>query len=208
MDLDYKKAQASYDKYAKLYAENTFSKLWQFLLNHFISLLPKNAKILDAGCGCGRDTLYLTEEGFDVMGIDMSEELLKEAQARAKDCKFKKMDFLNMEFPSGSFDGIWCSAGITSIPRDKIPKAIEEFNKVLKTKGILYASIKEGQGQELIRKKLYENAAFLYSYLTKQEIKTILQEKGFEILSIESVELPDSDGQNTDWLEIFAKKIS
>lgn len=208
MDLNYKKAQESYDKYAKLYSENTFHKLWQFLLNQFISFIPKNSKILDAGCGCGRDTLYFSEEGYEVIGIDIAEELLKQAKTRTKLDKFQKMDFLNLEFPEESFNGIWCHAAITVIPKDKIPTAIKEFNKILKKNGVLYMNIKKGHGQELVRKQNYENAPFLYTYLTKQEVRDLLQSNGFEILSIESIELPDSDNKNIDWIEVFAKKIS
>ncbi len=203
MDLDYKKAQESYNKYAKLYADNTFHRLLQFQLNHFISLLFKNAKVLDAGCGCGRDTHYLIEEGFDVIGIDIAEELLKQAQERTKNCKFKKMDFLNLEFSEESFDGVWCMAGISSIPKDKIPDSIKQFHKILKKDGILYIDIREGHGQELIRKQKYENAPFFHCHLTKPELENLVKEQGFQIISSEV-----SDNQGKRWVEIFAKKIS
>lgn len=203
MDLDYKKAQESYNTYSKIYAENTFPRLLQFQLNHFISLLSKNAKILDAGCGCGRDTHYLTEEGFDVIGIDLSEPLLEEAKIRTNLDKFKKMDFLNLEFPEESFDGIWCMAGISSIPKDKIPDAIKQFHKVLKKQGILYIDIREGHGQEIVKKQKYENAPFLHCHLTKQELENLVKELGFHIISSEV-----SDNQGKRWVEIFAKKIS
>ena len=202
MNLDYKKAQESYDKYAKVYADNTFPRLLQFQLNHFISFLSKNAKILDAACGCGRDTAYLTEEGFDVLGIDASEELIKEAQKRTKNCKFQKMDFLNLDFQNEIFDGIWCMAGISSIPKEHISTALKGFHNVLKKDGILYIDIREGHGQEIVQKQKYENAPFFYSYLTKQELEDIIKGLGFQILSSEV-----SDNQGKKWVEVFAKKI-
>lgn len=202
MNLDYKKAQESYDKYAKLYADNTFHRLLQFQLNHFISLLPKNSKILDVACGCGRDTQYLTEEGFNVIGIDVSEELLKEARLRTKNCNFQKMDFLDLDFSKETFDGVWCMAGISSIPKDNITVAIKEFYKVLKKDGILYIDIREGHGQEIVTKEKYENAPFYYSYLTKEELENLLKESNFQILSSEV-----SDNEGKRWVEIFAKKL-
>lgn len=202
MNLDYKKAQESYDKYAKQYADNTFHRLLQFQLNHFISLLPKNSKILDVACGSGRDTQYLTEEGFDVTGIDISEGLLKEAGLRTKNCKFQNMDFLNLEFPEETFDGIWCMAGMTVIPKDNIPEAIKGFYRILKKEGILYIDIKEGHGQEIVTKEKYENAPFYYSYLTKEELENLLKESNFQILSSEV-----SDNQGIRWIEIFATKL-
>lgn len=202
MNLDYKKAQESYDKYAKLYAENTFHKLLQFQLNNFISHLPKGAKILDVACGSGRDTQYLTEDGFDVLGIDISEELLKEARLRAKNCKFQKMNLLRLEFDESSFDGIWCTNAVTVIPKDNISEAVKEIHRVLKKEGILYISVKEGHGQEIVARKEYENAPFYYSYLTKEELENLLKESNFQIISSEV-----SDAQGTKWVEIFAKKI-
>ena len=70
----------TYDKYAKFYADFTSEKVFQFQLNKFISFIPKGGKILDAGCGAGRDVSYFYEEEFDVIGIDMSDGLLKEAK--------------------------------------------------------------------------------------------------------------------------------
>lgn len=42
----------------------------------FVSLLPKNATILDAGCGPGRDCEYFVKKGLKVVGVDLSDKLL------------------------------------------------------------------------------------------------------------------------------------
>ncbi len=136
------------------------------------------------------------------IGIDISEELLKEAQLRAKNCKFQKMNFLNLEFPEQSFDGIWCMSGVSSIPKDKISLALKEFYRILKKDGILYVDVREGQGQEVIQKEKYENAPFFYSFLTKEEFENLVKEVGFQIISSEV-----SDNQGKKYIEIFAKKI-
>src|SRR3989344_9680523 len=82
MEDKLKETIQTYDKIASIYSEYKFPKLLQFQLNKFISLLI-GKKILDAGCGSGRDLQYFNEEGLDVTGIDISKGMLRECKRRA-----------------------------------------------------------------------------------------------------------------------------
>ena len=68
--------------------------------------LPKRAKILDAGCGTGKLASFWAEEGYDIVGIDISEEAL--AITRKKGVKTKKADILKgLPFKDGEFDLVY-----------------------------------------------------------------------------------------------------
>ena len=130
-----------------------FPKLLQFQLNKFISLLI-GKKILDAGCGPGRDLLYFKEEGLDVTGIDISKGMLRECRRRTNIMGLE-MDMRKMTFPENIFDGIWCMASFSDIPKEDSSKVIDEFYRILKRGGAIYLAVKEGEGVEVVKKEKY-----------------------------------------------------
>ena len=202
MEDSVKQTIQTYDKYAKVYADYTSEKLFQYQLNKFISLIKKSPKVLDAGCGAGRDSEYLAEEDCEVIGIDLSEGLLKEARERAPKAKLQKMDFTQTSFKSEEFDGIWCMASLCDIPKKETSEALKEFNRVLKKEGIVYIAVKKGEGEKIIMKKLYENNPRFYSFFMEKEIEDLIKSSNFGIISSTTT---DDDG--TEWIEIFARKL-
>ena len=144
---------STYDKNARRYCDATFNLVMQYPLSQFSGYL-KGKKILDAGCGCGRDVAYFKEEGYDVVGIDASKGMLKEARRRVK-ATFKAMDFTALKFRADSFNGVWACASLVHTPLKEIPVVLKQFHKVLKKNGILYISMKEGEGPaDITSKKL------------------------------------------------------
>src|SRR3989344_3584567 len=94
----------TFNKIAPQYVELTFDKISQFELNEFISMVPKEAKVLDVGCGSGRDLHYLMDYKFDVVGIDLSEGIINEAKKRVPKGNFQIMDLRSIEFEDNTFD--------------------------------------------------------------------------------------------------------
>ena len=98
--------------------------------NEFLSEIPKNGTLLDAGCGSGRDTLNFKKLGFNVVSIDGSEEMCKIAS------KYIGDDVLHMQFQDitleDCFDGIWASASLLHVPSDEIEMVLKQFKKSLK----------------------------------------------------------------------------
>ena len=189
----------TYDKIANLYADYKFPKLLQFQLNKFISLLI-GKKILDAGCGPGRDLLYFKEEGLDVTGIDISKGMLRECRRRTNIMGLE-MDMRKMTFPENIFDGIWCMASFSDIPKEDSSKVIDEFYRILKRGGAIYLAVKEGEGVEVVKKEKYNNLPRVYVYYKLNELENLLKKK-FVILNSST-----ANDNGTSWIEIFAKKI-
>ncbi|MFH1376186.1 MAG: class I SAM-dependent methyltransferase [Candidatus Woesearchaeota archaeon] len=197
-----KEAIQTYNKIANLYAEYTETKIMQYQISKFTSVLP-GKKVLDAGCGVGRDVAYMEEDGLDITGIDISEGILKEAKKRYPKSKFKLMDFRKMSFKAKSFDGIWSMAGLIHTDRNEMPKILKEFNRILKQNGIIYLAVVEGEGEEEVRKQKYENEPRTYVYYKLPEIEKFLGEAGFQIMHSE---ISQTDTKN--WVEVFARKIN
>jgi len=101
--------------------------------------LPKGSRVLDIGCGIGGSARILSNDyGFDVVGISISQEQIKRANELTtnKDfCRFEVMNALDLEFPKGSFDGVWSVEAGPHIS-DKQQFA-DEMLRVLRPGGVL-----------------------------------------------------------------------
>jgi len=192
----FKEAIKTYNKIAAIYAKYTEDKLMQFQLSRFESMLP-GKRVLDAGCGPGRDVEYFMEDGFKVVGVDIALGQIKEAKKRVPNGEFKKSDFRKMDFENSSFDGVWSVTSLIHLPKSEVEKAIKEFNRVLDKKGVLYISVKKGEGSEIVKKEKYNNEPRIVYFYTQQEMEELVRDAGFRILGSEA---------NDVWVEIFALK--
>jgi len=201
----FKIAIRTYNKIAKIYSKFTFHKLSQYQLNKFISMLPKKAKVLDAGCGSGRDAGYFKEYGLDVTAIDAAEKMVEEAKKNVKGIKFKKMDMTKTDFKDNTFDGIWSAASLVHNDKKNIPKILGELKRVLKDEGVLYISVKEGDGEEIKKEEKYNNEPRPFVYYTLPEIEDMVKQAGFQILNSKFVD-DMLKRKDTKWIDIYCKK--
>jgi len=94
-------------------------------------------KILDLGCGCGRTTIELFNKKFDVIGLDISKNMINFAKNKYPAISFEVGDACDLKFPDESFDIVFFSYnGIDYIfPESKRIVALKEINRVLKNGG-------------------------------------------------------------------------
>lgn len=206
MRKNFKTVVKTYNKIAKTYSKITFNKINQYHLNKFISMLPKKAKVLDAGCGPGRDVQYFKDYGLDVTGIDASGEMIKEAKKNVKGAKFKKMDMAKTKFKDKTFDGIWASGSIIHEEKCDVQKILEELKRILKDKGVLYISVKEGQGSEVKREEVYNNEPRPFFYYTVPEIEETIMQAGFQI-TYSGFNEDVLKRSETTWIDLYCKKF-
>lgn len=105
-------------------------------------MLPdvNGALVLDAGCGAGVYSAALEDQGADVVGVDVSDEMLREARARVPDATFVKVDLSQpLDFlDSGSVDVVLCQHVFSHLPDLTTP--LDEFARVLSDGGHLVVS--------------------------------------------------------------------
>jgi len=105
------------------------------LLKNFVEYLPKGAKILDLGCGRGRNSFFLERLGFEVLGLDISETAIQQAKDKNSKCKFKVFDLMHEEWPK-DFDAVIDFGFYHFLPSQYRKEYVSKLNNTLNNKGI------------------------------------------------------------------------
>lgn len=159
-----------YNKNAELYFEQTHSmeryrNTVEKQLQHFLSLLPENAYILDFGCGSGRDSKYLLEHNCKVRPVDGSPEMCRLASNFIGQ-PVEQMLFSELDDKS-KYDGIWASASILHVTLKELPIILTKMLRTLKPGGLIYTSFKVGDG-------VHTKEGKTYIYITPEKLGELL----------------------------------
>jgi len=173
-----------YDKISRKYAE-IFDKDFSDnpYLDKFLSYLHRGDKILDLGCGTGRITQYYVDNGFKVIGIDLSDEMIKIAKKKHPQIEFLCADMRKLNFPNESFDAVSIAYSLFHLSKKDVPQLIKKVKYILKDKEILLLILQEGNGEIYVDEPLAPGTKLFLNLYSENEIIDILNENGFEILS-------------------------
>ena len=134
-----------YQTNSESFIENTINVDVNDLYRPFLENIPSTGKILDAGCGSGRDTKFFLEKGFSVVAFDNSPNMVRHA-AEYTGQEVLLMSFEDIEFKD-NFDGIWACASVLHVPENNISTVLSKFTDALKDSGIIYTSFKYGENE-------------------------------------------------------------
>lgn len=193
--------EEGYNKIAKEYQAYRDIFKHKKEIEKFISLLPKNAKVLDVGCGTGVPVAKnLVDSGFDVIGIDLSESMLKLARKNVPKAKFIKKGVTKLDFEDNSFDGLTAFYSIIHVPREKHSSIFQSFHKLLKPNGIMLVCMgsEEWEGTE----EFHGEKMFWSNYSPEKSLQ-IIKEAGFEIIFDKHIV---SGGEKHYWILAKNKK--
>ena len=131
-----------YSEFVEKFIQETrdldLTSLYVPFLNHVIP----GGKILDAGCGSGRDTKYFLNKGYLVEAMDSCAEMAQLSSVftgiEVKQKSFEEIDFQDC------FDGIWANASLLHVRKDEMEKVYKKLFIALKREGILFVSYKYG----------------------------------------------------------------
>lgn len=130
-----------YNINAESFVNQTVSVDFRDTQDRFLNYLNGN-KILDFGCGSGRDTKYFLDKGYDVNAIDGSEELCKKA-SEYTGIEVKHMYFQELQEVE-TYDGIWACSSILHLNRNELKDVFNKMSDALTNDGIIYTSFKYG----------------------------------------------------------------
>lgn len=138
-----------YSQNAATFISNTLNVDIKEIQNEFISCLLQGARILDLGCGSGRDTLYFLQKGFYVTALDGCKEFCEATKALCSEYEFKgKIEIQNQDFSNlveiNQYDGVWACSSLLHISKNELPDILKKIECALKEDGVFYCSFKEG----------------------------------------------------------------
>jgi len=122
---------------AQLHSSLTPSRLYTLITEYF----TKTANTLDIGCGIGRDTQWLNQQGYSALGVDASEGMLKQAQQLYPQVRFIKDTLPDLTHLNGqTFQNILCSAVLMHLNKANLEQACLKLLDLLKAEGHLISA--------------------------------------------------------------------
>lgn len=180
-DIKYSVTRQTYDDGAAQYAsrqEGVWEKPFaQRTIELFSRHLQPPARVLALGCGAGQEIQKLEQAGFDVAGIDLSQNLLEQAQQRTGQ-PLVCGDARRLPFRPESFDGIWAMASLLHIPHQDQRPVLQQLQGLLRPRGTLLCALKEGRGEEIKESSIGER---FFSYHQPRNYARMLEETGFQV---------------------------
>ena len=126
--MDYSQTIEYYNNNHQEFTSSTLDVTFSDIQDRFLRRLPKNALILDFGCGTGRDSKYFLQKGYRVEACDGSEEMVKIAE-RVVGIPVRKMLFSEL-CEHERYDGIFACASILHVPYKELPDIFLRMEKV------------------------------------------------------------------------------
>lgn len=131
-----------YNNNAQAFASSTVDVDFSATQRRFAQLLPSGARILDFGCGSGRDSKYFLQQGFDVTATDGSAELCEIAR-KLTGLPVRHELFQDLTEVE-AYDGIWACSSILHLPKTELADVLAKMITAVKPGGIIYTSFKYG----------------------------------------------------------------
>ncbi len=189
-----------YENHADEFVESTINADMTGLYYEFEKYLTPGCKVLDLGCGSGRDSRYFSEKGYEVVAVDpspaMCEKTKRIANVPVYQLKAEELDFEN------EFDAVWACASILHVPEVKQVEALEAVARSLKSKGIVYCSWKYGVGEH------EDNDRYFTDMEEKTIYKLVAQIPKLKIINLWISTDVRSEKKSQNWINVLLMKYS
>ncbi len=158
-----------YNRNADVYIASTVSVEFREMQEKFLRNVPAGGRILDFGCGSGRDTKYFLERGYQVTAVDGSEEFCRLA-GECTGIVVRKMRFQDLD-EVGVYDGIWACSSILHLGYGELVAVMRKMAMALRPGGVVYTSFKYGEFEG-------ERNGRHFTDMTEEKVGRLLREVG------------------------------
>ncbi len=185
------------------YVVERYESVVSDLSAHFADSFSKGGKILDIGCGSGRDLAVLHKLGFDCYGVDPVLEFVEIAQRLHPELDNRialgKLPDLQVPF-NGNFDGVLCSAVLMHIDIQQLPATVKAIKSCLKVGGRLLYSVPSKRLDVVISNRDLNGRLFIPDQAVR--LNSLFSSIGFK--EIASWNNSDSMGRDSvEWMSVL-----
>jgi 2-polyprenyl-3-methyl-5-hydroxy-6-metoxy-1,4-benzoquinol methylase len=193
---------AEYQLTAKSFREGTWDHDVSQNRNALIAAMPRNpGKILDIGCGPGRDLVAFQALGHEVTGLDATPAFVEMAQ-QAANCPVWQQNFLNLDLSDNYFDGIFANASLIHVPSQEMQRVLQDLQQSLVDRGALVMSMIRGNTEGLSERPTGARYVAGWEYET---LAPLVLAAGFKIVE-KYYRPPGLPIEQQSWLVIVAQK--
>jgi ubiquinone/menaquinone biosynthesis C-methylase UbiE len=150
------------------------------LLRKLVERMPRNASMLDAGCGSGYPVTQFLAQYFQVTGIDFALKQIQLAKDRVPSVEFICADIANLPIRGNTFDAICSYYAIIHIPRREHPKVLDNFFNILRPGGLALLCMGAGDLPEDTSR--YHGAPMFWSHFDRDTNLQMIMDTGLHIL--------------------------
>ncbi len=183
-------------EYYELYKDDQTDLLY---FDEFLSMC--NNKILDLGCGMGHYSNYMYNKGFDVTGIDFSEEMIKIARNMNSNIKYIVSDVCDLkDIDSKIYDGIVLAYLLQHLSKQEVNRLFINLKDYIKKDTKLLMFLREGNSVLEEVEPINPKYKYVINEYSQEEIRELLENNGWEVFKLvrkDFVDDPNSLAPNT-----------
>ncbi|HEV7277976.1 MAG TPA: class I SAM-dependent methyltransferase [Devosiaceae bacterium] len=165
----------------------------------FLEMLQPGARILELGCGGGRDAEAMIAAGFEVDPTDGSAAIARKAEARLGRT-VRVMQFAELDAVA-SYDAVWANASLLHVPREALPAILALVFRALKPGGLHFGSYKGGgiEGRDAYGR--------YFNYLSQAELVGMYERSApWQVVDVAEFVGGGYDGLQGPWIAITARR--
>ena len=191
------KTKDYYNNNAQEFVNSTFMVDMQSLYQPFLNLIPDFGRILDLGCGSGRDALAFKNMGYKIEAIDYSAELVKQA-SDLTGIEVRLQSFYDLD-EIDTYNGIWACASLLHCERHRLVDVLQRIIQSLKANGVIYMSFKYGDQDR-------EKDGREFTDLNEQQAGELLVHFNQVSLAKQWISIDKRPDRTEQWLNLLWKK--
>ena len=189
MGQDLSKIVTMYDRVAKEYAEAFLEEHQkkpkdQEMLRRFAEEIGDKKPVWDFGCGSGQTTKYLTDLEMEISGLDLSEEILKQARTLYPGIHFRKGNMLELEFDDDAIAGVVAFYAICHFTDEQVEAAFREVFRVLQPGGLFLFTYHIGEETIHLNEFLGKEIDIDFMFFTTDYVEGCIKGIGFKKIEI------------------------
>ena len=190
-----------YNKNSEEYFNSTLNVDMTNTYKEFLKLVPEGGKILDLGCGSGRDSMNFMKLGYEVIAVNGAKKLAKRASVLLRK-EVIVSTFEELELKE-KFHGIWACASLLHIKREDLKTVLNNLYNNLDDNGVFYMSFKYGEKEYVDDKNRYFNC-----FTDESIISFINENTKYNILGLYITEDKLGRVNEVKWVNLICNKKS